>query len=147
MGKGEREWVASGGGERGWSWKHLCICARVCRGASAGGPVLSPQWGDRWFPWGGAGQAQACLERTIVLVNEVWLPHRGGPICLHCFQQQPWELATPQGLTPQKTYVGVLSWGAPQSPHPPTQRLPALCFSLPVSHAHLLARVLTSATL
>lgn len=32
---------------------------------------------------GGAGQALASLERTIVLANEVWLPCRGGSICFH----------------------------------------------------------------
>ena len=76
------------GGERGWSWKHLCICACVGRGGQAQVAMSSVLSGViDGFPWGGTGQAQASLERTIVLVNEVWLPRRGGPICFYCFQQ------------------------------------------------------------
>ena len=63
------EWGAGG------AWKCVCICAW---GASAGGPVLGPRGVMDGFRGGGAPQAQACLERTIVSANEVWLPHRGG---------------------------------------------------------------------
>lgn len=42
---------------------HLCLSVL---GAGAGGPILSPWWGDGWLPWGRAGQAKASLEGTIV---------------------------------------------------------------------------------
>lgn len=94
-------WESGAGGSR----KHLCI--RVGRGAGAGGHVLSPRWGDRWLPWGGAGQARASLEGTIVLANEGWLPSKGGPICFPCCQQQPREFPPP--TKPHGTCVGMLS--------------------------------------
>lgn len=77
------------------------------------------------------------------MANEVWLPpSRGSPICFHCCQQQPREFPPP--TRPRKTCVGMWLRAGRSSEAPPTQRLLALCSSLPVSHLHLLRWCLTS---
>lgn len=102
----EREWGLGVG-----SWKCLCICACVCMGAGTGGHVLSAQWGDGWLRWGRSTQAQASLEGTIVLANEVCLSAGAAPSAFIISNSSLGNSHPPEASHLKKTDVGLLFWG------------------------------------